>query len=218
MLADPEVTSLDLAWSVGRMKRFFAERVVPAVWPGREFRKLKRRYIAYKPGQHCMISCVLWLEDPASSDPEFVTLTLGPLTKLERDLTGSGTARRTLPAPGGAFLLTDVPCLVEVFPADWEIPALAEAMALTELDPGPSGASRPAPVRAVRILRYRAHRSGVLRYELETGGGGCDRQGVRGHLGGRSGSQQTGVARAASAGRVGSQYRDLSACRVPRGS
>ena len=99
-----------------------AERVVSAVWPGREFRRLKRRYITYKPGQHCMISCVLWLEDPDSSDPEFVTLTLGPLTKLE-GIHRKRYGAKNDPAPGGAFLLTDLPCLVEVFPADWEIQA-----------------------------------------------------------------------------------------------
>jgi hypothetical protein len=104
------------------------------------------------------------LETPPPSEREYVTLTWAPLERLSR-IRRKKYHDRDERTPGGAFLLPDEPCFVEVFPADRKVPALREAVSLTELD----GGEGPSPVRRVQVLRYRAHRSAVLRYETDGG-------------------------------------------------
>ncbi len=166
---DSALPSRDLSWSRSEMEELFTRNILPALWPGARPLELKRRYTAYKPGKECLVMYSLRLGDPGRESPRLATLTFGLPERL-RTLHG----RHYAAAVGRprAVLLSEPACLVELFPADWKLPALyvatdpqavARKLASTEK---PAGAAATT-VRDIRVLRYRPRRRCVLRYELE---------------------------------------------------
>lgn len=160
------------------MEELFAQRILPALWPGAQPLELKRRYTAYKPGKECLVLYSLRLGNPGRESPRLATLTFGRPERLrtlhERHYATPGARSR-------AVLLPEPACLVELFPADWRLPALALATdpcaVGRELAGGKARtAGAGATVRDVRVLRYRPRRRCVLRYAIEGPGSEAPRE------------------------------------------
>ena len=158
---DPALPSRDLSWSTEQAAELFERSVLPVARPGTRLRSLERRYTAYKPGKECLLLYALRLEPAPDDAPCLATLTLGRPERL-----ATLHARHYADA-AGAVLLCEPPCLVEFFPSDWKLPALAHAT-----DPGEVGAALGSarangagPVE-VRMLRYRPRRRCVLGYQI----------------------------------------------------
>jgi aminoglycoside phosphotransferase (APT) family kinase protein len=175
-LNDPNVTHLDLAWSLPDMCELFNSRVFPEIFPGEAVSRVKRRYTAYKAGKECLSLYELQSGDAEASASRLASVTFGPLARLEHMYAKpyyqeNGNGHRKAGAP--AVFLRDYPCLVEFFPSDWKLPALrraAVAEGATTLLPtrwSPSESAAAVTVTRVKVLRYRPRRRCVLHFELD---------------------------------------------------
>jgi aminoglycoside phosphotransferase (APT) family kinase protein len=175
---DPALPARDLSWTTAAMAELFAQRILPALWPGAQPLELKRRYTAYKPGKECLVLYSLRLGDPGRESPRLATVTFGRPERLRT------LHARHYAAPGArsrAVLLAEPACLVELFPADWKLPLLASATDRRavgrELAAGEARAASAAPtVRDLQVLRYRPRRRCVLVYTIEGLGSEAPRQ------------------------------------------
>jgi hypothetical protein len=156
---DPELRFLRIAWSRRAMREYLNRNVLPSLLPGAQAAFVRRSHTRYSPGKACANSFQLSLEDGTS---RLATVTFG-----EREWLSSVSARRA----GVAFLDDERACLVELYPADFEMPGLAPASDPAQVAPVLAGlGSEWADARSLRIdlLRYVPHRRCVLQYEIAT--------------------------------------------------
>jgi hypothetical protein len=126
--------------------------------PGERLASVRRQHVRYSPGKRCDVLCALSLDgDPA---PRLATITFAALDWLSR-------ARHE-----GAFLDEERSRLVELFPADFELPGLACATDPRQVAPflaslADAWSTADARPLRVEVLRYVPHRRCVLRYEMD---------------------------------------------------
>lgn len=158
---DPALPSRDLSWSTERAAELFERSVLPVARPGMRLRSLERRYTAYKPGKECLLLYALRLEPARDDAPHLASVTLGRRERL------ATLYARHYAHGDGAVLLSEPPCLVEFFPSDWKLPALAHATDPAEVGAalGRFRANGAGPVE-VHVLRYRPRRRCVLDYQI----------------------------------------------------
>lgn len=152
---DPHLPFLDLAWSPSALGRLLGSRVLPAVGRGSELDSAAIGTMRYTPGRSCVVLLELRFHDDVHAcDRAVVTFAKDDrLDDVYSAYYSGGRADETT-----AVLLPEYRCLVELFPADWRLPALAHAMRGNGSHPGRAQES-PSPVR---VLRYRPHRRCVL--------------------------------------------------------
>jgi aminoglycoside phosphotransferase (APT) family kinase protein len=162
MRRDARLSFLELVGSQPRIAEILDREALPVLRPGTRVRTLKRMNTAYKAGKYC-VAVYSVLDDAEPEAPWLATLTFSSSRRLrvlhERRYAGDPDA--TL-----AILLPAVPCLVELFPADWKLPDLALAydpMRVAEL----LDATPRSFVRKVTVVRYRPHQRCVLRYQID---------------------------------------------------
>lgn len=159
--------------SSAAMRLFFNDTVLPAVFPGRIVRAVKRRHVSYPASGGCSVLYSLrFTDDPRS--PRLVNVSVGQPAKLEELYARHYGGQPEAGEEGLAYLAPGAACLVEFFPATWRLPGLAFATdprRMAELLSEGSG-DAPADEVTVQMIRYRPDRSCVLRYEIGPGGRG----------------------------------------------
>lgn len=164
LIDDPALPSLSMAWSKRAMREYFNRTVLPALLPRAQATAVKRENTRYSPGKACANLFALSLNDQT---PRLATVTFG-----EGGWLSSASAQRD----GVALFDEQRACLVELFPADFEMPGLAPATDPGQVAPfiaGRGGDWSAADARSLRVevLRYVPHRRCVLQYEIATAGG-----------------------------------------------
>src|SRR5438477_1878190 len=173
--ATPALPVLQMAWAPSQMLQFFNHQVLPRVWPGQHVTALAIEDMTHRADHQFEILYALQMGDPPSDQGQRVVVTLAPATRLEeiyRCHYGGADGAASRPTPRPVIFLPESECLVEFFPVDWQLPALAWA-----LEPGaiasclsPQG-PQAEPARGllqVEVLRYRLRsRRCVLRYRVE---------------------------------------------------
>ncbi len=159
----------DMAWSRRKMCDFFNHSVLPRTAPGRTASNIKRAGVTYTPGQDCRIVYALLLTGDKSS--KLVTVTF-----FERDRNQTLPSEQTLAQ--SPLFFSEPGCLVEFFPADSNLPALATAadpVQMAGLLALGDGADSRQPISSnIEVLRYRPGRSCVLRYRAKRKSGSED--------------------------------------------
>jgi aminoglycoside phosphotransferase (APT) family kinase protein len=146
--ADPELPFLDIAWSPTALARFLSENVLAPAGRGPRLVSAAIESMRYSPGRNCVLLTALRFAGERRPFARAV------VSFANGDGLGETYARHY---SGGhengtrAVLLPKYCCLVELFPADWRLPALGRAM-------GENGLR----AQAARVLRYRPHRRCVL--------------------------------------------------------
>lgn len=152
---DPQLRFLDLAWSPSALTDLLRARVLPQLGWRSELESAAIGTMRYTPGRSCVVLLELRFHDDVHAcDRAVVTFAKDDrLDDVYSAYYSGGRANGTT-----AVLLPEYRCLVELFPADWRLPALAHAMRGNGSHPGRAQES-PSPVR---VLRYRPHRRCVL--------------------------------------------------------
>ena len=130
--------------------------------------------MTYAPGVKCVGLYALSFRDGAASGPRWAVVSFAKPKKLralyDRHFGPAAEAAATS-RPPRAVLLPELGCLVELFPTDWGLPALAmatdpdlAATFLPRLDAGRDPTTPPAESLAIDVWRYKAHRRCVLRF------------------------------------------------------
>ncbi len=173
--ATPALPLLKMAWAPSQMQQFFNHQVLPRVWPGQQVTALAIEDMTQRADNQYEILYALQFGDLTGGYCQRVVVTLAKAHRLEeiyrRHYGGEGGASNQ-PTPRPVVFLPESECLVEFFPVDWQLPALAWA-----LEPGaiasflsPEG-PQAEPTRGlpqVEVLRYRLRsRRCVLRYKVE---------------------------------------------------
>jgi hypothetical protein len=166
---------LETALNRRHMRELLSEHVVPVLFPGHTLTKLPLQYSRYKAGKEHVALYRLELEPTPDTGAPLATATFGRRGRLERAYERT-SANRAGYAPA-ALLLSDQPCLIEIFPSDAGLPLLwhaADASRATELLAPVLTGYRGIAVKRVDVLRYRPGRRCVLRYDVEHADGALD--------------------------------------------
>ncbi len=162
---DPNLPSLDMAWSRRRMTNFFNRRVMP----GQQVTSVARGRATYEPGKQCAVLYSLNLSDEPPEYSRLAVVTFAPDDSLHGVYVRHYAGKATTEGEGATLpLAVSVPehrCLVEFFPFDWRLPSLARAAnqydrPLTTRYGRDNGS--PAACPEVRTLHYVPHRRCVL--------------------------------------------------------
>jgi aminoglycoside phosphotransferase (APT) family kinase protein len=158
---DPHLPQRDVVFSRDQVAELLDREVLPALRPGTRVGSLDREYTAYKAGKDCLVHYSL--EPEGGGEPVRVTLTLGRPDRLQtlhaRHYAATGDRK-----PGGGLLLSGLPCLAEVFPSDWKLGHLREAMDPHRASTLLARRDVSSELRGVDVVRYRPRRRCVLRY------------------------------------------------------
>jgi aminoglycoside phosphotransferase (APT) family kinase protein len=164
-LQDATQPQLDFARRPAQVRALIA-KAVPSLFPGHTLTALEQQYTRYKAGKEHVGLYRVELDPPVDGAAPVLTVIFGQRKRLIR-----GYER--LPNNGeghSALLLREGSCLIEVFPADFELPSLWDAA-----DRSRASAllrrlhvdGNAFTVTRIEVLRYRPGRRCVLRYELE---------------------------------------------------
>jgi len=156
---DPSLPSLGMAWSKRQMREYFNRTALPALLPGARVAAVGRSITRYSPGKACVHLFALSLADETS---RLATVTFGRREWLSSAADGQDHL---------AFFDDERACLVELFPADFEMPGLAPATDPAQVAPllaSLCGLAVDARSLRVDLLRYVPHRRGVLQYQIAT--------------------------------------------------
>jgi aminoglycoside phosphotransferase (APT) family kinase protein len=178
-ISDPKIPHLDIALSRRKIRELLNREVLPATGCHDEVVAVKRKHTAYKPGKECLV--LYRLTFGGTTKERIVSVTFGKPSRLrkayDRYCASRGAAAGP-PPPGTMLHLPEYPCLVEFFPTDAELPALAWAAdpgeLLRRLPQARAMANGSAHVE-LRVLRYRPRERCVLRYGIDAtnGNGGA---------------------------------------------
>jgi aminoglycoside phosphotransferase len=158
---DPHLPQRDLVFSTDRVADLLDREILPALRPGTRVGSLDREYTAYKAGKDCLVHYSF--EPDGGGEPVRVTLTLASPDRLQT-LHARHYAGARGRQPEGALLLSGLPCLAEVFPNDWKLGHLRDAMDPQRVAALLAGCGVSSDVRGVDVVRYRPRRRCVLRY------------------------------------------------------
>lgn len=146
-----ELTLPDPAFSRRELVDLFNTAIVPVLGLG-DVEASAVETMTYSPGRECVV--LLELRRGGSA-----VATFGRRDVLARAFSGHYASRP--PGARRAAFAAEQGCLVELFPADWRLPALEVILALEP----PARRDARLPVDAdVEVLRYRPHVSCVLRF------------------------------------------------------
>jgi hypothetical protein len=175
MRGDPQLPSLDLAWSPSRVAELFARRVLPALNSRQEVAALSLKTETYTPGRECVVLCSLRFVDSEAA-PVFALATFSGDEYIEsihaRHYEAGVAVANGL--SGRGVLLPEYGCLVEFFPADWKLPSLpraADGVVMAPLLTRHLADLRSRPQADVRVLRYRPHKRCLLLYAAKGAAG-----------------------------------------------
>ena len=172
---DPNLPYIHLLWSDSELVEFFNRQVFPEVWPGHQIASVAQESMTWSPGKRGTAVYQLDADDSDKTEP------MRTVVSFDRDdkMLGDAYADRyglvtEMPAEGPfpALLLPDHRCLIEFFPHDCKLPALARAANIDEMLPhlaaivGHDGSLQDLECK-VSSLRYRPHHRCVLLYSLE---------------------------------------------------
>ena len=156
LLPDPRLPSLREAWSPADMTRVLNEQALPALLPGERCDGVTIVSITYRPARMCMVMYAVRLS--GSEGRVFVLATFGKPDNIERAYQQHYEGREEMPLR--AALLRELGCLIELFPADYLLPALPGA-----LDAEAAAADLSLPcLSAVEVMHYVPRRRCLLRY------------------------------------------------------
>ncbi len=80
--ADPELPSLEMAWSLGHMQEFFNRRVLPLMRPGQQVTAVAIEDVTYRVGKQCEILYSLKFADLTQGQSRWVVVTFANENKL----------------------------------------------------------------------------------------------------------------------------------------
>lgn len=168
LLRDERLPHLGLVWSPRRMTDFLNEGVMPQIFDGARLSNVELRDLTYRPARQCIATFDLVSEDGRQQAGQRAVVSFVKDERFvgvyDKHYAGSEKLR--------AVYLPAQRCLVELFPADWELPALAKLY-----DPDSAAAlmaEAGAPILAdtelrCAVLAYRAHEACVIRYDGTNG-------------------------------------------------
>ncbi len=148
---DPHLRHLDLAWSSHALTELFDDRVLPKLIPGSETAGLTINDITYSPGRRNVTLCTL---EVVKSDGSY-RASVPALVTFAKDDRLHAVHQQTYGSElnaGSAVFIEEYQCLIELFPADWQLPTLAAVLS--------SGCE---------VIHYSPHRRCVLRFPGEEG-------------------------------------------------
>jgi glycosyltransferase involved in cell wall biosynthesis/aminoglycoside phosphotransferase (APT) family kinase protein len=168
LLRDERLPHLGLVWSPRRMTEFLNTSVGPRLFEGAEVTRTTLRDLTYRPARQCISTFDLAIDHGDRTEERRAVISFVKddrfVSVYDKHYAGSATAR--------AAYLPEQRCLVELFPADWELPALARlyehepARALMREAGVPLGDG--AALKS-KVLAYRAHEACVIAYEGDGG-------------------------------------------------
>lgn len=168
-IQDSAIPNLADALTQRRVRRLTNEHLIPEWFPGSTLASMSLLYTRYKANKSHVALYRLHLDPPSQDEAPLVTITFGRPKLLSRVLALAETADR--PEQGSTICPTDIPCLAQLFPADYQLPTLwhaADRERATRLLGAMLPDHRRLGVRSIDILRYRPGRRCVLAYEIET--------------------------------------------------
>ena len=159
LLPDPRLRSLLEAWSPDAMARLLNNEALPRLCPGARATDVTIASLTYRPARTCIVLYDVAIEGSAA----LVRLlaTFGKPGQMERAFQ-QHYAGRDGPSPH-AMLLPEHGCLIERFPADYELPSLPAALDAHAIGAALSLSAPPA----VELLHYVPHRRCLLRYTAD---------------------------------------------------
>jgi len=174
--ADLALPFLEMAWSPSQMQQFFNYQVLPhTVWSGQEVTAVAIADMTHRADNQYEILYSLQCSDPTEGHCRRVVVTFAKANRLQEIYSchyGGDGGAPTRPTPSPVVFLPESGCLVEFFPVDWQLPALAQALELGEIAPflsqdGPQ-AEQARGLPTVEVVRYRLRsRRCVLRYRVD---------------------------------------------------
>jgi hypothetical protein len=141
------------------VNQFLRSTVIPSAWPNAKLIESRVQRLRFSPGEECAAVATLTL-DPAPTERPQVVVTFA--------LAGS-------PSGFDGFYSSELGCFVEIFPSDWRLRDLREALAAEGMLQTITEVLAVDPAVAVQldvsVLRYRPHSRAVLAYGLRDGSG-----------------------------------------------
>jgi aminoglycoside phosphotransferase (APT) family kinase protein len=151
----PALAALGDAWSPAGALRLLNEDVLPQIGCAPATRATVED-VSHLPGRSCTVHYIVGFDDAAPA--RRMTATFAKDDRLTRVFAehyeGRGAAAVLVPARR---------CLVEVFGADWQLPALGRAADADAIAPVLAQLGCGVPLE-IDVLRYRPHQRCVLRY------------------------------------------------------
>lgn len=155
LLIDSALPSLEIAWSADRITELLNKHVLPIARPGQHAEESAIDYVVYTPGKKCLVSCSFRVRGHGPHETQAALVSLAAGDQLRR--------RRLSPA---AIFVPSEHCLVELFPVDWNLPSLPDALSATHMTAVLNDVRDADYVWAdPQVLHYRPHRRCVMRYQ-----------------------------------------------------
>jgi len=177
---DLDLPFLDIARWPERMLAFLNNEVVQAAGLA-PVTALEQRRLDYTPGRKCSALYSLAFAGGLAEERRWVVVTFGKNGRLGEVYDRHHGRGSEGPGLDPVVYLPEYQCLVELFPADWQLPFLAAATNPEEVAglvarsvDGECGLGVRRP--EIEILRYRPHETCVLEYRFGSAQGGVQRK------------------------------------------
>ena len=164
LVRDERLPHLNLVWSPARMTSFLNAEVVSTLAPGSKIAGVELKDLTYRPARQCISLFDLAFEDTKGSVEHRRAII--SFVKDERFAAVYDKHYADDETPRAAYL-PEQRCLVELFPADWEMPSLGAVVDPTSAARLMRDAGVPLPdgvELTTDVLTYRAHEAAVLAY------------------------------------------------------
>jgi aminoglycoside phosphotransferase (APT) family kinase protein len=158
LLPDPRLHSLRTAWSPEEMLRLINAEALPQLRPGAVATELTISSITYRPARTCAMLYAMRLA--GGEAPVRLLATFGKPGRAERAYRKHCEGPEESPAR--AVLLAEHNCLIELFPADSELPSLPAA-----LDSPTTAAALSMTQPDIEVLHYVPHRRCLIAYSYD---------------------------------------------------
>ncbi len=163
---DRRMPDLDLLWSPARMIELLNTRVLPSLAESGIATGLTVKNLTYRPGRQCFALCEL---ECGSSTADTIQLVISFAKDQRLEQAFRKRYLRRSRRRMQAVYLSDINCLFERFPFDWQLPAVAHLldrsrlprlMAAAGLDPSNS----EAVDGVAEVVTYRPHEASVVTF------------------------------------------------------
>jgi glycosyltransferase involved in cell wall biosynthesis/aminoglycoside phosphotransferase (APT) family kinase protein len=168
LLRDERLPYLGLVWSPERMCEFLNASVAPQLLDGAKVAGASLRDLTYRPARQCISTFDLTLDHDGRKDEQRAVISFVKDDRFvgvyDKHYAGDDSLR--------AAYLPEQRCLIELFPADWELPALArlyEPASARELMREAGVPLNDSGALKSNVLAYRAHEACVIAYEGDGG-------------------------------------------------
>ena len=172
---DSNLPGMHLIWSDSAMCEFFNQHVMPTIWPGHKVASVDQQNMNWKPGKRCVALYELELEDSAPVPQLRVSVMLDRNGRKLADAYEKHYGNGPKIANGALRPALHLPaqgCVIELFPNDWVLTTLPQAVSLDRVLPIIAAAQRPKtdPGKLdceISVLRYKPHKRCVLSYNVQ---------------------------------------------------